>query len=279
MARHTLDDLLLLMARLRDPHTGCPWDLRQDFSTIAPYTVEEAHEVADAIERGDLDAGLRGELGDLLFQVVFHARLAQEQGRFGFDDVVDGLVAKMLRRHPHVFPDGRVDGVRVPHAEHRVDDIKRNWEATKRAEKAAAGEPVASVLDGVLAGLPALARAQKLQKKAARVGFDWPGVDGVVAKLHEEVRELDDALAAGDRDHIAEEIGDAFFTLVNLARHLDLDAEQLARAANRKFETRFRALEEHLAAQGLGVEEADAGTLDAAWNAVKAAAVGGEGKA
>ena len=275
-ARHTLDDLVLLMARLRDPDTGCPWDLAQDFATIAPYTVEEAHEVADAIARGDL-AGLRGELGDLLFQVVFHSRMAEEQGLFGLADVIDGLVTKMLRRHPHVFPDGRVDGERRPRDAHDVADIKTTWEATKRAEKVAAGEPVDSALDGVPAGFPALVRAQKLQKKAARVGFDWPDDAGVGDKLREETGELAEALAGGDEAAVADEIGDLFFTLVSLARHRGLDAESLARAAAIKFETRFRHMEGLLAAQGRTVDGTDADALDAAWREAKRLLAGGEG--
>jgi ATP diphosphatase len=267
--RHTLAELILLMARLRDREHGCPWDLQQDFSTIAPYTIEEAHEVADAIARNDMP-GLRAELGDLLFQVVFHSRMAEEQGLFDLHDVVDGLVNKMLRRHPHVFPDGRVDGERRRHDEHRMDDIKSNWEATKRSEKRAAGERVESLLDGVLLGQPALARAQKLQKKVARVGFDWPDTAGAVDKLREELGELADALRGGNRAHIGEEIGDMFFTLVNLARKEGFDAEALARDANRKFETRFRKVEEILAARGRDVADCGLATLDATWDEAKA---------
>lgn len=266
--RYTLDDLVLLMARLRDPAFGCPWDLKQDFSTIAPYTVEEAHEVADAIARGDM-TGLRGELGDLLFQVVFHAQMAREQGLFDVGDVVQGLVAKMLRRHPHVFPDGTLDGTRRRHDEHDIADIKARWEATKKVEKQAAGESVESVVDGVPLGFPALARAQKLQKKAARVGFDWPDTAGVVDKLREETAELADALKSGDDAHIGEEIGDLFFTLVNLARKRGLDAESLARDANLKFETRFRRMERILAARGTPVGSAGLATMDAAWDEAK----------
>lgn len=272
--RHTLDDLVTLMARLRDPVHGCPWDLRQDFASIAPYTVEEAHEVADAIARHDM-AGLRGELGDLLFQVVFHARMAEERGLFDAGDVIDGLVGKMLRRHPHVFPDGRVDGARQRHDSHDIAAIKANWEATKKREKLAAGEAVASAVDGVPAGFPALVRAQKLQKKAARVGFDWPDDSGVVAKLREEVDELEQALASGDDAQVGEEIGDLFFTLVNLARHRGLDGESLARAAALKFEARFRLMEALLAEQGSPAGTADAGALDAAWNAAKRRLRGG----
>lgn len=266
--RHGLAELVALMARLRDPEHGCPWDLRQDFASIAPYTVEEAYEVADAIAREDMSA-LRGELGDLLFQVVFHSRMAEERGLFDIHDVIDGLVAKMLRRHPHVFPDGRVDGERRRHDEHREEDIKSNWEAAKRDEKRAAGESVASALDGVLLGQPALARAQKLQKKAARVGFDWPDAGGVAAKLREEVDELAEAMESGDAGAIDDEIGDLFFTLVNLARHRGSDAEALARMANLKFERRFRLVEDILAEQGRHVAGSDAGTLDAAWEEAK----------
>jgi len=266
--RHTLDELILLMARLRDGDFGCPWDLQQDFSSIAPYTVEEAHEVADAIARNDMP-GLRAELGDLLFQVVFHARMAQEKGLFDLHDVINGLVKKMLRRHPHVFPDGRVDGERRRHDEHVIADIKSNWEATKKIEKQAAGERIDSILDGVLLGQPALARAQKLQKKAARVGFDWPDASGVVEKLHEETAELELALASGDRAHVGEEIGDLFFTLVNLARKQGLDAEALARDANRKFETRFRGVENIVAARGETLEASSLAALDAAWDEAK----------
>ncbi len=268
MNTYSLDDLILLMARLRDAAYGCPWDLQQDFASIAPYTVEEAHEVADAIARHDMP-GLRGELGDLLFQVLFHARLAEEQGLFDIGDVIDGLVAKMLRRHPHVFPDGQIDGTRRRHDAHDLAHIKTHWEATKKTEKQAAGERIDSALDGVLLGQPALARAQKLQKKAARVGFDWPDVGGVTEKLHEEVAELEQALASGDAAHVGEEIGDMFFTLVNLARKQGLDAEALARAANLKFETRFRKVEEILAARGTPLDGADLTTLDAAWAEAK----------
>lgn len=278
--RYTLDDLVALMARLRDPEAGCPWDLKQDFATIAPYTVEEAHEVADAIARNDMN-GLRGELGDLLFQVLFHSRMAQEQGLFDLRDVIDTLVEKMLRRHPHVFPDGRIDGRRQRHDMHDIGAIKTHWEATKKAEKQAAGESVASAVDGVPGGFPALVRAQKLQKKAARVGFDWPDDGGVIDKLREEVDELARAVASGDEAHIAEEIGDVFFTLVNLARHRELDAETVARAGALKFERRFRLMEAVLAGRGLSLAEAgtdaalpdaarpDAAALDDAWSEAK----------
>lgn len=266
--RYTLHDLVALMARLRDPVHGCPWDLKQDFSTIAPYTVEEAHEVADAIARDDM-GGLRGELGDLLFQVVFHSQMARERDLFDVDDVIHGLVEKMLRRHPHVFPDGRVDGERRRHDEHDIADIKTNWEATKKSEKLAAGESVASAVDGVPAGFPALARAQKLQKKAARVGFDWPDAAGVIDKLREETGELADALQGGDRAHVGEEIGDLLFTLVNLARKEGFDAEALARDANLKFETRFRTMEAILTERGTPVGTAGLATMDAAWNEAK----------
>lgn len=268
--RYQLEDLLVLMARLRDREFGCPWDMAQTFMTIAPFTLEEAYEVADAIESGDFPA-LRAELGDLLFQVVFHARLAEEGEHFVLADVIHGLVEKMLRRHPHVFPDGKINGVRRRHDEHAIEQIKSHWEASKKAEKQAAGECVASALDGVLLGLPALVRAQKLQKKAARVGFDWPDDDGVVDKLREEVAELEDALASGDAAHVADELGDLFFTLVNMARKRGLDAEQLARAATAKFEARFRWLEATLAARQTPVGDVDLLVLEAAWGEAKRA--------
>lgn len=272
--RYTLADLVALMARLRDPDYGCPWDLQQDFASIAPYTVEEAHEVADAIARNDM-AGLRGELGDLLFQVIFHAQMAGERGLFTVSDVIDGLVEKMLRRHPHVFPDGRIDGARQRHDAHAISAIKDNWEATKKTEKQAAGESTDSAVDGVPAGFPALVRAQKLQKKAARVGFDWPDTAGVVAKLREETLELAEALRAGDHANVGEEIGDLLFTLVNLARKEGFDAETLGRAASLKFEARFRATEQILAARGTPMGEAGPATLDAAWTEAKRRERGG----
>jgi ATP diphosphatase len=212
--------LLSLMARLRSPD-GCPWDRAQNFETIAPYTIEEAHEVADAIARNDM-AALKDELGDLLFQVVFHAQMADEAGHFGFDDVARAIVSKMERRHPHVFGDGE----------------RPDWEATKAEERANADDK--SALAGVALGLPALMRAEKLQKRAARTGFDWPDAEGPLAKVHEEIAEVQAATSAAHRE---EEVGDLLFAVVNWARHLGVDPEVALRSANAKFERRFRTIE------------------------------------
>jgi MazG family protein len=259
---HRIDDLLDIMARLRDPQAGCPWDIRQSFATIAPYTLEEAYEVADAIARHDM-AELREELGDLLFQVVFHARMAEEAGHFGFAGVVDAICAKMIRRHPHVFAG-------VDYA--TEEELREAWEAEKRAERAAKAGAGAGVLDGVAFALPALLRAEKLQRRAARVGFDWPDAAGVLAKCREEIAEIESALAAGlGPDALADEVGDLLFSCVNLARHLGVEAEQALRGASAKFERRFGAMERRLVDAGTPVGEADAETLDAAWEQVKAA--------
>jgi MazG family protein len=255
----SLAQLLAIMAHLRDREHGCPWDLEQTFGTIAPYTIEEAYEVADAIERNDVE-DLKDELGDLLFQVVFHARMAEEVGAFAFDDVARAICEKMLRRHPHVFGDQKVAG--------SAAQTKR-WEEIKREERGAA-EPGAGLLDDVPVGLPALTRAAKLGKRAATVGFDWPDVSGVRAKVDEELAELDAAAASGDRDAIAAEMGDVLFTLANWCRHLDLDAETCLRAANRKFATRFRAVEGAVASEGRAWESYDAAGLDALWKQAKA---------
>lgn len=216
-----------IMARLRDPETGCPWDIDQDFSSIAPYTIEEAYEVADAIQRNDMD-GLRDELGDLLLQVAFHSRMAEQAGHFTLQEVIDGITEKMIRRHPHIF------GEDVPR-----DEGHKYWEGIKAAERADR-DPDASALAGVAQALPALLRAEKLQKRAARTGFDWPDIGGVVAKIEEELREVHSAASHAEHE---EEVGDLLFAVVNLARHLKVDAEVALRAANAKFETRFRAME------------------------------------
>jgi nucleoside triphosphate diphosphatase len=260
--------LLEVMARLRDPERGCPWDVAQTFATIAPYTLEEAFEVADAIERQDLE-GLREELGDLLFQVVFHARLAEEQGAFDFAAVAGGLVDKMRRRHPHVF------GTEII-ADAQAQTVA--WETHKARERAARSEAgsEAGALDGVPLGLPALARAQKLGRRAARVGFDWPDAAAVHAKIAEESAELEAAIAARERapEAVDEELGDLLFTIVNLARHLEVDAEGALRRANLKFERRFRAVEARLAAQGHTPAMAGAEELERLWNEVKEADTG-----
>jgi nucleoside triphosphate diphosphatase len=217
-----------VMARLRDPETGCPWDIQQDFASIAPYTIEEAYEVADAIERNDLPA-LRDELGDLLLQVAFHSRMAEQAGHFTLQDVIDGVTEKMIRRHPHIFDEG------IPREHGHAQ-----WEAIKAAERAHR-DPDSSALAGVATALPALLRAEKLQKRAARTGFDWPDTQGVLAKIEEELQEVHEATSP---DEHQEEIGDLLFAVVNLARHLKVDAETALRSANAKFEARFRAMEE-----------------------------------
>ena len=238
-----------IMRRLRDPETGCPWDIVQTFDTIAPYTIEEAYEVADAIARGD-DGDLRDELGDLLLQVVYHARMAEEAGAFGFDDVARAICDKMVRRHPHVFGDESRD--KTP--ERQTAD----WERIKAAERAGRVE-TASALDGVAAGLPALTRAVKLQNRAARVGFDWPDAGHVTAKIAEEAAELAEAAKSGDADHTREEYGDLMFVMANLARHLDIDPEAALREANLKFTRRFQAVEASLARKRTQADRIDAG--------------------
>ena len=268
---YQLDDLLHLMARLRDPQRGCPWDLQQDFRSIVPHTLEEAYEVADAIERGDF-AHLPGELGDLLFQVVYYCQLAGEEGRFGFSEVVNAITRKLVRRHPHVFPDGDLYGSPdLP----RLDEaaIKERWEqikAEERAEKAAAPEQL-SLLDDVPTVLPALSRAAKLQKRAARVGFDWPEALPILDKLREEQDELLEAMSTGDEAALQEELGDLLFTVVNLARHLDVNPEDALRAANQKFERRFRFIEQALREAGRPIENCTLAELDALWGEAKKA--------
>jgi len=260
--------LIEIMAALRTPKTGCPWDLEQSFKTIAPYTIEEAYEVADAIDRGDLD-DLRDELGDLLLQVVYHARMAQElapgQGAFEFGDVVEAITAKMIRRHPHVFT-GET-GKTTPAAK----DI---WHAIKAEEKRTKGASAAdpsSALAGVITALPALTRALKLQQKASAVGFDWNDPRAVLAKIREEADEIEAALDAGAIGDTAGEVGDLLFAVVNLARHLDADPETILRATNLKFERRFASIEQALAARGRTPREATLAEMDDLWNAAKAA--------
>lgn len=263
--------LLAIMARLRDPQGGCPWDIRQTFATIAPYTVEEAYEVADAIDRGDLD-DLKDELGDLLFQVVFHARMAEEQGAFDFRDVVAAISEKMERRHPHVFA-----GMSIADS----DALNAMWDAEKKKERLAKyGEAAdASALAGVARGLPEWQRAVKLQKKAATVGFDWPGPAPVIEKLKEELEEVRvefDALAAAPgsadvRDRLEDELGDLLFVAANLARHAKVDPGAALRRANHKFERRFRAMETMAAADGVQLSDLPLDAQDAYWNRAKAA--------
>lgn len=252
------------MARLRDPDGGCPWDLAQDFSTIVPHTLEEAYEVADAIERDDMD-DLKDELGDLLFQVVFYAQLAKEQDMFDFEQVAQAIGEKLLRRHPHVFGD-------APNADSEA--VSNAWEALKeqeREDKHRGAGPV-SALDGVPVAFPALTRARKLQKRAARTGFDWPGSAAVYDKIAEEASELREAVdGQQSQARIEEELGDLLFTVVNLSRHLSADPESALRAANRKFERRFRAVEQRLADSGRSPGSCSLEELDATWEEVKAA--------
>jgi ATP diphosphatase len=263
-----MQQLLHIMARLRDPHTGCPWDLEQDFSTIAPYTLEEAHEVADAIARNDME-NLQEELGDLLLQVVFHAQMAKEKNLFDFEQVAAGIVDKMIRRHPHVFPGGTLDGDTVA-IESR--EVVANWEAIKKAEKAAKGEHHTRILDGITAGLPALTRAEKLQRKAGKVGFDWNNPRAVLAKLREEIDEIEAELDTGSRDAQEDELGDLLFCVVNLARHLDLDSEMALKRTNAKFQQRFAHIEDRLAAQGMAFHQASLEQMEALWVEAKHAA-------
>jgi MazG family protein len=240
-----MNELLAIMARLRDPAHGCPWDLEQDFASIAPYTLEEAYEVADAIERADL-AALEEELGDLLLQVVFHAQMAKERGAFDFDRVVRGISAKMVRRHPHVFAGEQVVDATAQSA---------RWEDIKAAEKAARGAAPAGLLDDVPVALPALTRAMKLGRRAARIGFDWPDRVGARAKVDEELGELDEAIASGNRVRVSAEFGDVLLALANLARHLEVDAEGALREANGRFTRRFGHVERQVAAgAGASVE-------------------------
>ncbi|MFQ5533234.1 MAG: nucleoside triphosphate pyrophosphohydrolase [Sphingomonadales bacterium] len=271
----SITDLLAIMARLRNPDGGCPWDVEQDFTTIAPYTIEEAYEVAEAIARRDMDA-LKDELGDLLFQVVYHARIAEESGAFDFADVVTTVCDKMVRRHPHVFGDSKIENAEAQ---------TQAWESHKAKEREARSsgdEDPASALDGVTLGLPALMRAIKLQRRAARVGFDWPETAQVLDKINEEMAELAAELAeckaesTGDQNsaahaRIEDEFGDLLFVYANLARHLDIDPETALRSANAKFERRFRGIEKLLAEQNKCPEDSDLQEMDSLWNRVKLA--------
>lgn len=263
-----IDRLIAIMAQLRSTEGGCPWDLEQNFATIAPYTIEEAYEVADAIEKRDM-TGLKDELGDLLFQVVFHGRMAEEQGLFGFADIADASSQKMIRRHPHVFENAMFgDAASVATAADQVV----NWEAMKAAEREARGTgDRASALDGVTAGLPALTRAVKIQNRAARVGFDWAEPAPILDKIEEEIGELRAELESGaGADRIEDELGDLFFALANLARRLDLDAEGALRRATAKFERRFRGMEALAASAGGTLAGQPLDALDALWDRVKA---------
>lgn len=266
---YQLDDLLYLMERLRDPEHGCPWDLQQSFASIAPHTLEEAYEVADAIALQDYGQ-LAGEVGDLLFQVVYYAQLGREAGHFEWRDVVDGITRKLVRRHPHVFPDGNL---RTPPGTQRLDEqqIKQRWEeikAEERAERAAAPQQL-SLLDDVPRALPALSRAQKLQKRAAANGFDWDEVGPVIDKIAEELEEVRQAMGRREQQAIDEEVGDLLFAMVNLARHLNVDAETALRGGNEKFERRLRYIESQLTVQGRRFAETELQELDRLWDDAK----------
>lgn len=252
-----INRLLNIMSRLRDPQTGCPWDLKQSYATIVPYTLEEAYEVADAIARESFDE-LKDELGDLLFQVVFYAQIAKEEGRFEFDDCVAAICDKLERRHPHVFGELTADNL-------NADKVLKNWEALKSNERKDAGQH--SVLDNIPQAMPALSRAYKLQKRCANVGFDWPTVEGCWDKVKEEIIEVEQTETGSEE--LAEELGDLMFALVNVVRKHKLDPEAVLRAANSKFEKRFRAVEQALAEQGKTPEQSDLAEMDVLWNQVK----------
>jgi ATP diphosphatase len=264
--RHSLEDLLAVMARLRDPERGCPWDLQQDFPTIAPHTLEECYELVDAIERGDF-AQVRDELGDVLFQVIFYAQMGREQGRFDWPDVVDNLVEKLLRRHPHVFPSGKLAAGALPEDDSRaqvdVARVHQTWEQIKQTEREAKLQ--GGVLDDVPVALPALSRAAKLQKRAARVGFDWENWRQVLEKIQEEQGEVVEAIEQGDAAAIEDEIGDLLFACVNLARFVKVDPEAALRSSNRKFERRFRFIEQTLAAGGERPEQVSLDVMEQLW--------------
>jgi MazG family protein len=252
-----IDTLRAIMAALRAPQTGCPWDLEPNFATIAPYTIEEAYEVADAVTR-DNKADLCEELGDLLLQVVYHAQMAAEEGSFGFDDVIEAISRKMVRRHPHVFGDDEARSAKL---------AKGFWEETKAREKSGSSEAARSVLDGIPIALPALTRAVKLQAKAAKVGFDWPSIDFVYDKVNEEIAELKNETA---RDRREAEYGDLLFAIANLGRHLEIDPEQALRSANDKFLRRFRHIENELARRGSSPPQSSLAEMDALWDEAKA---------
>jgi nucleoside triphosphate diphosphatase len=261
--------LLEIMAALRTPVSGCPWDLEQDFATIAPYTIEEAYEVVDAIARGDLD-DLREELGDLLLQVVFHARMAEEQDAFAFGDVVEAITRKMIRRHPHVFAD-KHGNLAPSHVKELWDQIKAEEKAERAARRPSEPAEHKSLLSGIKAGQPALTRAMELQRKASTVGFDWNDPRAVLNKIREEADEIEAALDGGDKEELAAETGDLLFALVNLARHVGADPEAALRGTNAKFERRFAYIERALEAKGGSLEGATLAEMDALWNEAKGA--------
>lgn len=267
--RYQLSDLLYLMARLRDPEGGCPWDLQQDFASIVPHTLEEAYEVADAIEREDF-AHLPSELGDLLFQVVYYSQLGQELQMFDFSTVVHSITEKLVRRHPHVFADGQLYATTQTSAVNS-EQVKQRWEEIKQQERAEQAEPeqAVSVLADIPLNMPALSRALKIQKRASSVGFDWSSLPPVLAKVDEELQEVREALASGDQAAISEELGDLLFATVNIARHLKVNPETALRAANIKFSERLQAVEQQTRQQGVALSDCTEGQLDAMWNLAK----------
>lgn len=276
---YSVEDLKYLMARLRDPDTGCPWDTKQTFRSIVPHTLEEAHEVADAIERVDYPH-LKDELGDLLFQVIFYGQLGEEEGHFDFDSIVDNLVRKLIRRHPHVFPEGSLASKVDPSNRPDETQIKASWERIKAEERAsapnkgAATESGSARLDGIARTLPAMVRAEKLQRRASSHGFDWPDVEPVFDKLHEEIDELREAWKdaqsnPASQDAVEDELGDLLFVCVNLARFMKVNPDQALRRTNHKFEARFRAVERLLEEQGLAMESQSLEALDRIWQSVK----------
>ncbi len=269
MSSYHIDDLLKLMSRLRDPNSGCPWDIKQNYDSIVPCTLEEVYEVADAIERKDF-VHLQEELGDLLFQVIFYAQMGSEDGHFKFNDIVDSLVKKLIRRHPHVFPSGDLSDSSAVSALSDAE-IKGRWEAIKVEERALKAKEqtavgsINSILDDVPKTLPAIQRAEKLQKRASLVGFDWPEAVQVIDKIEEEIAELREAMLEQDIDHIEDELGDVFFALVNLARHVKVKPEMALRSTNEKFERRFKFVEKGIKQQGLEMEDASLDEMERLW--------------
>lgn len=264
---YTLNDLLYVMARLRHPETGCPWDIQQSYSSLAPFTLEEAYEVVDAIERQDW-VHLPEELGDLLFQVIFHSQIGAEESAFNFSDVVGKLVAKLVSRHPHVFPLGTMDSVRDIGLPVSTREVNTNWELKKQLERTSKGQQ--GHLADIPVALPALTRAQKVQKRVAKVGFDWPDVEGVIDKVREEIVELENELPDSDPEKLADELGDLFFSVVNLARHLNVDAETSLRNATSKFEGRYSLMESLISSHGKSMALLSQAELDEYWGQAKA---------
>lgn len=264
---YSIDNLRYLMRRLRDPRDGCPWDRQQSFDTIIKYSIEEIYELADAIQRCDSQQ-IKDELGDVLFQVIFFSQIAEEEGRFDLDDVVENLANKLLRRHPHVFPNGELKA-RFEYQQSDVGAVKSSWESIKAQERQE--KTLTGILDDIPLALPALTRAEKLQKRAAQIGFDWADVNPIFAKLDEEAAELRDAIHTASAEHIEEELGDLLFVCANLARHLHIDSETALRKANSKFERRFHYIEEQLRAQGSSPKEAPLTVMDLLWDEAKKA--------